>query len=200
MFLFGSVLPGSSWVNSVEEPPSAFELIFPPDTGGSQVYEFPVLFWWYESHDNDPYDSIFYQLLISLDSDFTFVATYDSLYYTCCALPEFAFRVDLEYSTHYWWKVRAFDTGGNMTQSTNTADFWTWVLGDVNRDKNTNVGDAVFLMNLIFHYGPMPDPPKSGDVNGDCCVNNGDVVYLLNHIFYDGPAPVVGCWPCELGK
>ncbi|MDD4052048.1 MAG: dockerin type I repeat-containing protein [candidate division Zixibacteria bacterium] len=128
-----------------------------------------------------------YKLLIAIDPAFTFVATHDSIYQTRYPVG------DLDYSTHYWWKVEAIDTRGNMTPSTNTADFWTWILGDANGDRNVNVGDAVFLISYIFRGGPPPYVPKAGDVNGDCKVNVGDAVYLISYIFRQGPAPKVGC-------
>jgi hypothetical protein len=180
-------------VNATEEIPAAFDLIYPPDTGWSQVTEFPTLFWWHESFDNDPFDSIYYRLQVSIDPEFTFVATYDSLYVTCCALPGFAAMIELDYGTHYWWKVHAVDTRGNETESNGVADFLTWVLGDANQDGLTNVGDAVFLIGYIFQNGPAPNPIKVGDVNGDCDTNVGDAVYLIAYIFSGGEEPQVGC-------
>jgi chitodextrinase len=181
------------WINAVEEDPTAFDLIYPPDTGWSQVCDFPTLFWWHESSDNDPYDSIYYRLLVATDSDFASVTTYDSLYESCCALPGFARMIDLEYSTHYWWKVYAIDTKGNMTRSNGVADFLTWVLGDANQDGAVNVGDAVFLISYVFKGGDGPYPLKVGDVNADCNVNVGDAVYLISYIFRGGEPPQVGC-------
>jgi hypothetical protein len=184
------------WVNSVEQFPSAFDLTYPPDTGWSQVYDFPTDFWWHPSFDPDPMDTVYYKLLVATDSGFMFVATFDSISQTTYSVP------GLEYSTHYWWKVYAIDTKGNMTESNGVADFLTWVLGDANRDGNTDVGDAVFLINFIFKGGAFPEPYKIGDANGDCEVNVGDVVYLIAYVFKGGPPPEVGCavWVPPPGK
>jgi hypothetical protein len=178
------------WVNAAEEYPTAFDLQYPPDTGWSQVHEFPATFQWSISTDPDPMDSVYYRLIVSIDSNFTFTAIHDSIFQDSSDLPV------LDFGTHYWWKVYAIDTKGNETQGNNVADFLTWVLGDANQDGSTDVGDAVFLINTIFKGGPLPNPFKCGDANGDCCTNVGDVVYLINFVFKGGPAPPVGCDDC----
>jgi hypothetical protein len=61
--------------------------------------------------------------------------------------------------------------------------------GDVNQDCRVNIGDAVYLLNYIFHYGTAPIPLETGDANCDGSVNIGDAVYLLNFIFLEGPSP-----------
>lgn len=66
--------------------------------------------------------------------------------------------------------------------------------GDVNIDGSVNVGDAVFLVNLIFHNGPSPNPTSIGDVNCDGGINVGDAVYMTNYIFkQDTPIPCAAC-------
>jgi len=175
------------WVNSSEDYPTVFDLTYPPDTGWSQVYDIPTEFWWHASFDPDPMDSVHYRLLVAVDSNFTFTATYDSIYQTTYLVPS------LDYSTHYWWKVYAIDTKGNMTQSSGVADFMTWILGDANRNCSVSVGDAVFIINYIFKGGDAPDPLKIGDINGDCLVDVADGVYLINYVFKGGPEPLAGC-------
>ena len=177
----------SFYINAGEEFPSPFYVYYPPDTDNAQVYDKPAVFWWGASFDPDPGDSVRYKLLVAIDAGFVFVATYDSIYATQYPVG------DLNYSTHYWWKVQAIDIHGNTTASTNTADFWTWILGDANHDRTVNVGDAVFIVTYVFRGGPPPYPLKTGDVNGDCKVNVGDAVYLIGYIFKGGSAPEVGC-------
>lgn len=67
------------------------------------------------------------------------------------------------------------------------------VCGDANRDGQTNVGDAVYLINFVFKGGPLPNPECSGDANGDGQRNVGDAVYLINFVFKGGPVPYVFC-------
>lgn len=61
--------------------------------------------------------------------------------------------------------------------------------GDVNFDAKIGVGDAVYLINMIFKGGPLPPCKAQADTNGDCRINVGDVVYLINYTFKGGPAP-----------
>jgi hypothetical protein len=67
--------------------------------------------------------------------------------------------------------------------------------GDANGDKSVNIGDAVYIINFVFHEGNDPLPYEAGDVNCDGSVNVGDAVYLGNVIFRPGsPEP---CAPCD---
>ena len=68
-----------------------------------------------------------------------------------------------------------------------------YICGDVNCDDLVNIGDAVYLLNHIFHEGPAPMVLGSSDCNCDLSINIGDAVYLLNHIFKEGPAPGSNC-------
>lgn len=68
-----------------------------------------------------------------------------------------------------------------------------YLCGDANSDDFTNVGDAVFLINLIFRGGEEPNPIESGDTNCDGLTNVGDAVYLINNIFRGGPDPCADC-------
>ena len=63
------------------------------------------------------------------------------------------------------------------------------VLGDVNKDKQLNIGDVVYLINYLYRGGPQPIPLSSGDVNCDGNVNIDDVVYLINYLFRAGQKP-----------
>jgi len=64
-----------------------------------------------------------------------------------------------------------------------------FLCGDANRDENTDVADAVFLINHVFKGGFAPDPNEAGDANGDGSVNVADAVYLINYVFKGGPEP-----------
>ncbi len=70
-----------------------------------------------------------------------------------------------------------------------TLAFGATICGDANGDGNTNVGDAIFLINYVFRSGPCPDPLCSGDANGDDIVDISDAVYLINLVFKGGPPP-----------
>ncbi|MCP4568189.1 MAG: PQQ-binding-like beta-propeller repeat protein, partial [FCB group bacterium] len=61
--------------------------------------------------------------------------------------------------------------------------------GDANSDGSLNVGDAVFLINMVFKSGPEPVPYDLGEVNCDGTINVGDAVWMINYVFKSGPAP-----------
>jgi hypothetical protein len=65
--------------------------------------------------------------------------------------------------------------------------------GDVNQSGETDIADAVFLINYLFIQGPPPDFMELGDVNADCQVNVADIIYLINYLFLGGPPPQFGC-------
>ncbi len=70
----------------------------------------------------------------------------------------------------------------------------SYICGDANGDESINLGDAVYLVNHVFHEGPAPDPAAAGDVNCDGGVNLGDGVYMVNFIFVAGaPEPCADC-------
>lgn len=72
---------------------------------------------------------------------------------------------------------------------------YSFICGDSNGDDGVNIGDVVFLVNLIFHNGPAPEPRGAGDVNCDDNINIGDAVYLGNVIFRPGAVPpCAGCY------
>ena len=63
--------------------------------------------------------------------------------------------------------------------------------GDANYDGDANVGDAVYMINWIFKFGPAPKSLLEADANCDGNTNVGDVVYIINYVFQSGPEP---CW------
>lgn len=75
----------------------------------------------------------------------------------------------------------------------NIGDVCEYICGDANGDDNTDVGDAVYIINHVFKSGPAPDPIEACDSNCDIDCNVGDAVYLINHVFKGGPGPCEGC-------
>jgi hypothetical protein len=77
--------------------------------------------------------------------------------------------------------------------------------GDANNDGTCNLGDEVYLGNLIFRpdvcdinppIGCPPECPAEGDANADGLVNIGDDVFLGNFIFRPPPvSPFPECGP-----
>ena len=178
----------SFWVNENPEPPTAPQANFPPDTGGLPVFDMLPTFLWSESTDPDPLDTVRYKLEIAVDSNFTFVATIDSIESASYTVVD-----SLDFNEHYWWRVTAFDNTGLSTLSANTPDFWTWTLGDVDHSHGADVGDLTYLVAYLFQGGQAIYPLFIGDVDGSCTVDVGDLTYLVAYLFQSGPAPKVGC-------
>jgi len=175
-------------VNATPEPPLSFQALYPPDTGGLPVFNMLTEFWWERSYDPDPLDTIRYKLEIAVDSNFTFVLTIDSIDDESYTMID-----SLQFGTHYWWRVTAFDNTGMSTMSSNTPDFWTWTLGDLDHSHTVNIADLVFLVDFLFHGCIPPWPLFVADINGNCSVNVVDLTYLVEYLFFSGPAPKVGC-------
>lgn len=84
--------------------------------------------------------------------------------------------------------VSRFLTGNNYYLSNIILPY-----GDANYDRQTNVGDATYLINYVFFNGPAPKPiMESGDANCDGGVNVADAVTIINYVFKDGDAPCSG--------
>jgi len=181
-------LPQRIFIDGTPEPPTEFLAQFPPDTGGMPVWDMLSNFNWGRSYDGDPLDTVKYNLEIAIDSQFNFVFTIDSIEDNQHILTD-----SLQFGTHYWWKVTAFDKDGLTTQSTNIPDFWTWMLGDVNHDHEVLVNDLVYMVDYIFKGGSAIYPEFVGDVDQDCRILVSDLVYMVNYLFKGGPDPLVGC-------
>lgn len=178
------------FVNGTPEPPAAPQAQYPPDTSGLPVFDMLTYFYWSPSNDPDPLDTIRYKLEVSMDPGFTFVNTIDSLMSTPYTLTD-----SLAFSTHYWWRVTAFDNTGLSTMSPNTPDFWTWTLGDLDHSHAVDISDLVMLVDYMFNSGPPPYRLFLADIDGSCSVDISDLVYLVDYMFLGGPAPLVGCEP-----
>lgn len=64
-----------------------------------------------------------------------------------------------------------------------------FLCGDCNADSETNISDAVWIINYIFTGGDAPQPLEAGDVNCDSICNISDAVWIINYVFIDGKIP-----------
>lgn len=64
--------------------------------------------------------------------------------------------------------------------------------GDANNNGSVNIGDALFVIALVFQDGPSPECNDAADANGNNSVNIADAIYIINRVFSQGPAPVCG--------
>jgi hypothetical protein len=63
------------------------------------------------------------------------------------------------------------------------------LVGDANGDGAINIGDEVYVENIVFRPGspdPVPYAVCNGDANFDCAVNIGDAVFIGNIVFRPG--------------
>ncbi|MCP4568350.1 MAG: M6 family metalloprotease domain-containing protein, partial [FCB group bacterium] len=172
----------SFWVNSVNEPPTAFSLLEPADE--TVIIDVVPNFVWGSSLPGDLIDEIAYKFIAATDSLFS---DGDS---TDVADTTYGGFDSLALGTTYFWKVLALDNFGGVTASTEIFSISTWVPGDANGDGDINVGDAVYMINYVFKGGDEPIPVGAGDANGDCTLNVGDGVYLINYVFKGGDPPI----------
>jgi hypothetical protein len=96
----------------------------------------------------------------------------------------------------YYWRIRQHGEGSyECLYAVNFVAGAVSSCGDTNIDGHLNVGDAVFLINMIFNGGPEPDPTCLGDANGDGKNNVGDVACIVNFVFRGGLPTVDNCCP-----
>ncbi|MCX6835769.1 MAG: right-handed parallel beta-helix repeat-containing protein, partial [candidate division Zixibacteria bacterium] len=146
------------------------------------IYDMLPTFSW-----TDVAGDVTYRLELSINQNFTFLMTVDSL-----AAPQYQFTDSLEFSTHYWWRVVATDKNGDFTVS-DTADFWTWTLGDVNHTHDVSIGDVMAIVDHLYISHAPIEPLKVGDVNADCKITIADIVRLVTHMFISRIELRVGC-------
>ncbi|MCX6830881.1 MAG: SBBP repeat-containing protein [candidate division Zixibacteria bacterium] len=174
----------SFYVNSVNTAPTAVSLTQPANTIASALTILRPQFVWTPSTDPDPLDTVKYDLVIAIDSHFTFVQQILDL-----TAPSHTLTTDLLWGKCYWWNVRAADRNGGSTWSPQVFTFRTVTLGDANNDEAVDISDAVYLISYIFSGGSAPSPLLAGDANCDGTVDISDVVYLIAYIFSGGSAP-----------
>jgi hypothetical protein len=178
----------SFYVDGIPESPTAPNCIFPPDSSGLPLFDLLPTFVWSEAIDPDPQDTVRYKLEIAIDPGFTFVQTITGLYTN-----QYTRTDSLTFGTHYWWRVTAYDSWGQSATSP-AADFWTWMLGDVNHSHSVDISDLVYMVTYMFQGGPAIYPLFVADLNGDCSpADITDLVYFVTYMFQSGPPPQIGC-------
>jgi len=160
-------------------PPNLFSLISPSD---SVIIPYVVTFDWETAIEPDPWDTVKYDLYISVSSSFhpdSTVILYGLLVNQHTDTLEWG---------RYYWKVRAYDKHSEVW-SIQTWTLLSAMYGDANGDKKVTVSDVIYLINFLFKSGPAPNPYQAGDVNCDGYVTVSDVVYLINYLFKGGLPP-----------
>jgi hypothetical protein len=66
--------------------------------------------------------------------------------------------------------------------------------GDADGSGNVDLDDPVFLLQLIFNSGDLPEPsPCCGDANASGYLDIDDITFLLDYLFRGGPPPIPAC-------
>jgi hypothetical protein len=173
----------SFYVNTTNTAPTAVSLTQPVNTFATPLTILQPQFVWTASTDPDPLDTVTYDLVIAIDSNFMFVQQIPNLTATSHTL-----TTDLLWGLRYWWKVKSLDRHGAFDWSP-VFTFRTMTLGDANNDGATDISDVVYLIAYIFSGGLPPTPLRAGDANCDNSVDISDAVYLIAYIFSGGSAP-----------
>ena len=65
----------------------------------------------------------------------------------------------------------------------------SFLRGDVNDDKETDISDGIFLLANLFLGEVAPKCLQAAELNGDLEVDLSDAVFLFQHLFSGGPRP-----------
>lgn len=98
------------------QPPAAFDLLSPADGESIYAADGPRLVW-SAAIDPDPGDHVRYEVQLADDPDFT--SALPPLVLDSTSVP--VAQLGLTSDAFHWWKVRAFDRGGNNVPSSPTA-------------------------------------------------------------------------------
>jgi hypothetical protein len=171
-------------ISHTNQPPDAFALLFPPNKAFTPRV---VRLDWETATDPDSLDEVRYDLCVSTSYHFHPDSTTidGDLVLSDCVKT-------LDYGAYYW-KVKARDSWGAETWSSEFSSFIVtgipYSRGDFNGDGHVDAADVVLAINYLYRSGSAPDPLMVGDVNCDGEVNAGDVVCLINYLFRTGAPP-----------
>jgi hypothetical protein len=68
---------------------------------------------------------------------------------------------------------------------------YSFQTGDVDRDQDIDLADAIYLANYLIKSGPSPKLLYEADVNCDSEYNLSDVIYLARYVLFGGPTPCI---------
>ena len=68
---------------------------------------------------------------------------------------------------------------------------YSFQTGDVDRDLDIDLADAIYFANYLIKNGPAPKLLYESDVNCDSKYSLADVIYLARYVLSGGPAPCV---------
>jgi hypothetical protein len=105
--------PQPFYINAIQEPPVAPELIAP---ASGETIDGNVELQWGQSSDPDPGDTVSYRLQIGADTTFEVLLSQEELAGNSFILGETAGYEDIADGTTYYWRVLAFDNEGLISE------------------------------------------------------------------------------------
>ena len=63
----------------------------------------------------------------------------------------------------------------------------TFICGDANQSRTTNLLDVSYIINHLYRGGPPPPITQAAYTNGDGKLNLLDISYLINYLYRAGP-------------
>ena len=105
------------WINSLEEPADAFNLVSPIQN--DTIYPPHPELTWSEAIDPDPLSSVVYRVEISKSSDFSVPVVYSDITPTRITVPD-----SLDNRTTYYWRTTSIDNTGLTTSADTVESFY----------------------------------------------------------------------------
>ena len=152
----------------------------------SILYEMVPTFQWTVSPSPYVDRTTYYRLCVATESDFLYVSTVDSL-----ISPGYAWPESLDFHEDYCWRVDAWvdlDTGV-VTSTSAACDFWTWTVGDIDKDHELTISDLTTFVDFMFGGGDPIEPLFIADIDNQCQVTISDLTYFVDYLFGGGTAP-----------
>ncbi|MBU1708214.1 T9SS type A sorting domain-containing protein, partial [bacterium] len=184
--------PESGWNFTVfyPEPPSSFHLLSPADS--TMFWQPNVELQWGTATDPDPGDSVaFYRVFLAEDINFNEVDSFD--------VSETTLSLTNLMWWEYWWKVRAYDTGGLWRESDEIWYFWI-SLGTNPGEPNGMPKEFALEQNYPNPFNPSTTiqialPERSHAAIEIFDILGRRVAVLANHEFQPGYHLLQ--WKCE---
>ncbi len=164
-------------------------ILSPADTNNLTVFNLRPTFAWTPAAAPDSSDTVLYRLEVSTSPDLSNATVKDSLTTT-----QYTLDASLRPGTQYYWRLSDWDGLGRQSVNPDEGQLSTWVSGDINLSRVTDLGDLSALVAYLTG-GPWtsPAPHLVADDNGDCHVDLADLSRLVAYLTSVGIQLLPGC-------